>query len=128
MRIVEQSAGNAGGTRSIASQLRICGERLGARLGERLLPRRSLVAHRARDQPRHRVHNYRCAQFATAQHIVANRNFAIRQVLADAFVHAFVASADEDDPVERRKFRRQRLIEPASLRGKQNHRLLRARA
>src|SRR5208337_4700880 len=94
MRIVEQSAGNAGRTRSIG----LCGAGALAReLRERLLPRRILVADRARNQPRNRVHNYRRTQFATAQHIVADRNFAIRQVLADAFVHAFVASADQHD-------------------------------
>ena len=120
MRIVEQSAGNAGRTRTVTRQLSV--------LGERLLPRRILVAYRARNQPRDRVHNHSRTQFAATQHIVANRDFAIRQVLADALVHAFVASADQDNTLKRGKIRGQRLIEPASLCRKQNHRLLRAGA
>src|SRR5512140_912792 len=48
---------------------------------------RVLVAEHSRHKPRHRVYNHRGGQFSTAQHIVANRQFLVGQMLRDALVH-----------------------------------------
>ena len=45
-----------------------------------------------------------------------------------ALIHAFVASADQNESVEHRQLRRQTLIKPPALRRKQHHRLLRRSA
>ena len=57
--------------------------------------RRSFVAQHSRQQPRHRVDHHRRRQFAAAQHIIADRDLFVGQVLGHALVHAFVAAADQ---------------------------------
>ena len=87
--------------------------------------RRSLVAQHSRQQPRHRIDHHRRRQLAAAQHIIADRNLFIRQVLRHALVHAFVAAADQQQFRALRSAVRHRLIEHAALRRKQHHFLAR---
>src|SRR5713226_7385255 len=92
------------------------------RLAERFLDGRRLVPQRPWLQPRDRVHNQRCGQFAAGQHVVADGNFFGGEMLGDAFVHAFIPPAEQDDPFERRVSPRGLLPEKFPRRRKQNDR------
>src|SRR5712692_2728294 len=92
------------------------------RLAERFLDGRRLVPQRARLQPRDRVHNQRCGKFAAGQHVIADGNFFGGEMLGDAFVHAFIPPAEQDDPFERCVARRGFLPEKIHRRRKQNDR------
>ena len=61
------------------------------------------VAQGAGDQARDGVHDERGAQFAAGKHEIADREFVRGEVFGHAFVHSFVAAAQQDDPVELRK-------------------------
>ena len=56
------------------------------------------VTQHARQQARDRVDDHQRGKFAACQHIISNRNFIGDQMLTDAFVHAFVAAAEQGDP------------------------------
>ena len=92
---------------------------------KRFLPPGCFIAQCTRKQSRNRLDNDGCAQFATAQHVVAYRNLAIGKKIDDAFIDAFVAAADQHDPLQRRQFSCQFLREPLALRGEHNYALLR---
>src|SRR5579862_1476863 len=91
---------------------------------ERLLPRGSLVADSARNQARNGIDDDRSANLATTQHVVANRDFTVSEIVAYALIDAFVAAADHDHTIEFREFRREFLIETAALCRQQNDGLL----
>src|SRR5712692_1399315 len=92
------------------------------RLAEGFLDGRRLVPQRPRLQPRYRVHNQRRRQFAAGQHVIADGNFFGGEMLGDAFVHAFIPPAEQDDPFERRVSPRGLLPEKFPRRRKQNDR------
>src|SRR5712692_1892185 len=91
-------------------------------LAEGFLDGRRLVPQRPRLQPRYRVHNQRRRQFAAGQHVIADGNFFGGEMLGDAFVHAFIPPAEQDDPFERRVSPRGLLPEKFPRRRKQNDR------
>ncbi len=93
---------------------------------KRLLSGRSLVAQRAGNESRDRIHDHRCAQLAAAQDVISDREFAIGQVLSHSFVDAFVAAADQDNPFQRGQFLCHALMETRALSRQQHHTLFRA--
>ena len=54
------------------------------------------IAQRARKQPDHGVHDDGGRNLAAAEHVVAHRDFARHQVLADAVVDSLVVAAEND--------------------------------
>ena len=83
---------------------------------ERFLPRGGIVADRAGNEPRDRVHDHGCAQFAAAQHIISDGQFTVSKILADTLVDTFITPTDQDNSFQRGKFRRDILIETFTLR------------
>ena len=61
------------------------------------------VAERAGDQARDGVHDERGAQFAAGKDEIADRELVRGEMFGHAFVHSFIAAAQQDDPVELRK-------------------------
>ncbi len=113
MRIIEQSPGSAGTVRALGFRF--------PRRRKTLLLGRRFIAQGARQQPRDRVHDHGRAQLSAAQHVIADRNLAVRQSFGHALVHAFIAPADQDHALESRKFLGHGLREHLALRGKQDH-------
>ena len=112
MRVIEQPARRAGRLRLVALHLG-----LGRK---RFLAGRSCVAHGARDQARDHVHDHGSAQFPSAENVVADRNLAVRQVLADPLIDALVAPADQHQAAQSGQFLGLVLVQLLALRGKQN--------
>ena len=56
----------------------------------------AFAAQRARQEPRDRVGDHQGRQLAARQHVVADRQLLVRDVLAHALVHALVAAGQED--------------------------------
>src|SRR5690606_37405255 len=59
---------------------------------------RRLIIEHTRYQPADGIHDYRCGQFAAAEHVVADRNFARHKLLPDSVVNAFVMTANKQQP------------------------------
>src|SRR5688500_4739350 len=62
---------------------------------ERVVLRRRRVAEDARQEARHRVGHHEGGGLAARQHVVADRELLVHQVLAHPLVHPLVAAADE---------------------------------
>ena len=62
---------------------------------ERIARGRVLVAQHAGQQPRHRVGHHQRGQLAAGQHVVADGQLLVHELLAHPLVHALVAAADE---------------------------------
>ena len=80
-----------------------------------------LVADRARNQSHHSVGYDSCRKFSAGEHIVADRDFAGDQMLANAVVYAFVMSAEYYDIFEKRETVGERLGEHFTVRRSENH-------
>src|SRR5581483_12044994 len=103
MRIVEQSAGRAGGHRSILRESGLA--------GKRFLASRVLVPDSARQKSSHCVDDDSCSQFSAAQDVIADGDLAIGKMFADALVHALVSTADQDHTLQLRQVTRNCLRE-----------------
>src|SRR5439155_19666076 len=115
--IIEQSTGGARGISPCRSDIpvrRITTTEFRPR-EKRFLPRRCFISHRTGNQSRNRIHDDCRSQFPAAQNIIADRNFAIREIRSHALVHAFVAPANQYQPVERRELSSPVLIKTLAL-------------
>src|ERR1700693_3274581 len=91
------------------------------KVGKRFLLRRSLIADRTRNQSRDAIHNHRRAEFASTQHVVADGQLAVGQVLTYAFVDSFITATNQNDSLEAGKFAGYALVESLALRREQNY-------
>ncbi len=66
---------------------------------ERVEQCRCFVVEHAGQQPPDRIHNYCRCQFATTEHIIADRNFHRYIMFADALINAFVVPANDQQVV-----------------------------
>src|SRR5581483_4965702 len=94
-------------------------------LAKGLVLGRLLVAHHARDQSGHGLDDHEGGRLTTGEHVIADRQLVVHEVLAHAFVHALIAPAQQREPVAGRQRRRHGLIEPAPARTEQEERTLR---
>ena len=78
------------------------------------------VAQYPRQQARDSIYHDKRGQLSAGQHVIANGDFIRGQMQADAFIHPFVAAADECDPGLLCEFLRDDLIENSSLWRQQN--------
>src|SRR5258706_14156897 len=111
MRVVEEAARGAGRIRAVRGLDR---PGMGCK---RLLLRRRVIAKGPRNEADDGIQDDRRPQFAPAEHIIADGNLPIGEGGVDTFIHAFVAAADEGNPIEGGEFRSKLLIETLSLRG-----------
>ena len=81
-------------------------------LGERLVVRRFGVAHHAGHEPGDDLEHRHGRDLAAAEHVVADRQLVVDEMLPDSSVDAFVPAAQQREPVERRQLVGQRLVEP----------------
>ena len=94
-------------------------------VAETFVGARCLVAKDAGDEAHGRVKDDGGCELATGEDVVADRELAVAEEFVDALIDSFVASANQDDAIEGREFRRDSLREPLSLRRKHNHALFR---
>src|SRR5437899_87020 len=117
VRIVQQSAGATGRIRHVSFTATHM-------LRERFLPGRRLIPDSSRQQARDSFDNHRRSQLTAAQHVVADGKLAVGEKLRDALIDPFIPSADQDDSIQRRQFRRNLLREPLPLCRKHNYTFL----
>ncbi len=78
---------------------------------ERFFLRTLVIAQHTRQQPRHRVNHHHRRQRAIRQHIIADRQFVIRQLLANPLIKPFIVPGHEQQIRFLRQFARNRLAE-----------------
>jgi len=117
VRIIKQSARSISAARWSVRRRRLFRHILRT---EAFKPGRVRIPQRPRQQPNYGIHDHRRSQFSTRQNIIANRDLAVAEYLVHPLVHAFIASADNDDPFRRSKLLRYSLRKRAPLCGQQN--------
>ena len=104
--------------------LKISGSRIMCMLqqavGEGVFVSRVLSAQCSGNQARDGFNNYHGCQFTAGQHIVANRNFVIDELMAYALVDSFIAAAHQDQFTDGRQLPGHILIKCATLRRQQD--------
>ena len=90
--------------------------------GERLLGRRRVVAHHPGHQPTDRLDHDHRRHLSPGQHVVADRQLAVDEVLAHPVVDALVATAQQREPVAGRQLGCHRLVETAAAGAQQEQR------
>ena len=88
-----------------------------------LIPRRIRMPQHPRQQPYHRIQNHRRSQLPTRKHIVANREFLIRQQPRSPAHLPSYRPQDQHHLLQSRQPMRRRLRKPLALRRQQNHQL-----
>ena len=83
---------------------------------EGFINRGIFVSKRTGNQPRHCVDHDCSRQFAARQYKIADGDFIRREMFGHAFIHTFIAPADEYDAVELREPARCSLIEKPARR------------
>src|SRR5690606_37230184 len=73
---------------------------------ERVRNRRSFIAEHARQQADDAVHDDHSRKLAASQYVVADRQFIWNQMLANAFIIAFIMAANKDQMLFLRKLLR----------------------
>jgi len=88
---------------------------------ERFILRRGFVAESAGEQASDGVDDESGGEFAAGENEIADRDFFGSEMFGDAFVHTFVATAEEEYAVELRVAARGFLAEALAGRGEQNY-------
>src|SRR5262249_37667788 len=83
---------------------------------------KGVVAEGAWQEPCDRVKDESCGKFAAGKNEIADGDFFGGEVLGDAFVHAFIAAAEEENAIELREAACSFLREAFACGGEQDYR------